>query len=95
MEPTEDQPASIADQVADRLSARTTTLVGPTNAVPMVRLPPEFYRLQRESGERLARLEERVDQGFASADRRFNGPAALIFVATAVVGVLVVLFQVL
>ncbi len=37
-------------------------------SVPMVQLPPEFYRSQREIAERVARLEERFEQ----MDKRFD-----------------------
>ncbi len=37
-------------------------------SLPMVQLPPEFYRSQREIAERVARLEERFEQ----MDKRFD-----------------------
>ncbi len=37
-------------------------------SVPMVQLPPEFYRSQRDIAERLSRVEERMEQ----FDRRFE-----------------------
>ncbi len=69
---TEDQLSSIADQVADRLTKTGVPVRTQSETLPMVQLPPEFYQLQRESSERLARLEERVDQGFASVEKRFE-----------------------
>ncbi len=69
---TEDQLSSIADQVADRLTKTAVPVRTQSETLPMVQLPPEFYQLQRESSDRLARLEERVDQGFASVEKRFE-----------------------
>ena len=72
MELNEAQLASIADQVADRLARRPVAVHDAGDVAPVVRLPPEFYELQRESSERLARLEERVDQGFSAMEARFE-----------------------
>ena len=69
---SDEQLGVLADRVADRLSERRLLSISSPDGPPVVQLPPEFYALQRESAERLARLEERVDQGFSAMELRFE-----------------------
>ncbi len=100
-------PATLEGAVAPEGAAPPESGVPGWPSPPMVQLPPEFYRSQREIAERVARLEERfvriderfddlihyVDKRFEQMDKRFATLQWTIGIGFTVVTVLMTVYN--